>query len=113
MPHRPLSGAAPVQMERPRGHQRDWVVTCVYVNPDLDQFWLVRVYRCMTRRAITTANSIMWLRCCATMYHKQLSCYAVLMDSWYATKAIAHKLKEFESVSSLPPQIRANALCGG
>ena len=27
------------------------------------------------------------------MYHKQLSCYAVLMDSWYATKAIAHKLR--------------------
>ena len=43
----------------------------------------------MTRRAMATAkldHVAEMLR--NAMYHKQLSCYAVLMDSWYATKAL-------------------------
>jgi hypothetical protein len=62
------------------------VVTCVYVNPDLDLFWLVdyRIYDPdgdgkskldHVREMLTNG-----------VYHKQLPFQAVLMDTWYATK---------------------------
>jgi len=62
------------------------VVTCLYVNPETDQFWLIdyRIYdpegdgktkldhvRAMLQNAVS---------------HKHLSFQAVLMDTWYATK---------------------------
>ena len=63
------------------------VVTCVYVHPDTDQFWLIdyRIYdpagdgkskRDHGREMLTNV-----------VYHKQLPVQAVLMDTWYATKA--------------------------
>jgi hypothetical protein len=62
------------------------VVTCVYVNPKLDQFWLIdyRIYDPdgdgkskldHVREMLTNV-----------VHQKQLPFHAVLMDSWYATK---------------------------
>jgi len=62
------------------------VVTCVYVNPDTDQFWLIdyRIYDPdgdgkskldHVREMLTNV-----------VYQKPLPCHAVLMDTWYATK---------------------------
>ncbi len=62
------------------------VVTCVYVHPALDLFWLIdyRIYdpdgdgksKLDHVREILTN----------VVYHKQLPFQAVLMDTWYATK---------------------------
>jgi hypothetical protein len=62
------------------------VVTCVYVNPDTDQFWLIdyRIYDPdgdgkskldHVREMLTNV-----------VYQKPLPCQAVLMETWYATK---------------------------
>lgn len=64
------------------------VVTCIYVNPEIDQFWLIdyRIYDPEgdgkskldhVREMLTNLH-----------YDKQLPFRAVLMDSWYATKAL-------------------------
>ncbi len=62
------------------------VVTCVYVNPALDQFWLIdyRIYdpdgdgkSKLDHVRDMLVNSV---------YQKQLPFEAVLMDTWYATR---------------------------
>ena len=61
------------------------IVTCVYVNPELDQFWIIdyRIYD-PDRDGETKLDHMqdMLLNC---GYQKQLQFWAVLMDSWYAT----------------------------
>lgn len=62
------------------------VVTCIYVNPDLDRFWLIdyRIYdpdgdgKSKLDHVQEMLTNI--------IYQKQLPFHAVLMDSWYATK---------------------------
>ena len=62
------------------------VVTCVYVNPELDLFWLIdyRIYdpdgdgKSKLDHVREMLTNI--------VYHKQLPFQAVLMDTWYATK---------------------------
>ncbi len=62
------------------------VVTCVYVNPELDQFWLIdyRIYD-PSGDGKTKLDHVreMLLN---LHYQKQLPYRAVLMDTWYATK---------------------------
>ena len=64
------------------------VVTCVYVNPELDQFWIIdyRIYD-PEGDGKTKLDHVqdMLLNC---VYQKKLEFWAVLMDSWYATKEI-------------------------
>lgn len=62
------------------------VVTCVYVNPETDQFWLID-YRLYApdgdgKSKLDHVNEML----SNAVYHKQLPLQAVLMDSWYATK---------------------------
>ena len=64
------------------------VVTCVYVNPTLDRFWLIdyRIYDPETDGKskldhVTDMVSV-WVN------HRHLLFSTVLMDSWYATKAV-------------------------
>ncbi|MCZ6676541.1 MAG: transposase [Candidatus Poribacteria bacterium] len=62
------------------------VVTCVYVNPVLDQFWIIdyRIYDPDgdgKTKLIHVQEMLSHL-----VYHKQLPFEAVLMDSWYATR---------------------------
>jgi hypothetical protein len=64
------------------------VVTCIYVNPEIDQFWLIdyRIYdpegdgKSKLDHVGEMLNNL--------HYHKQLPFQAVLMDTWYATKEL-------------------------
>ena len=62
------------------------VVTCVYVNPESDQFWLIdyRIYdpEGDGRTKLDHVREMLH----NVVYQKQLPCRAVLMDTWYATK---------------------------
>lgn len=62
------------------------VVTCVYVHPDLDQFWLID-YRLYDPDG-DGKTKLDHVREMLTniVYHKCLPFQAVLMDTWYATK---------------------------
>lgn len=62
------------------------VVTCVYVNPSLDQFWLID-YRLHDpqgdgKSKLDHVHDML----SNVIHHKALPFYAVLMDTWYATK---------------------------
>lgn len=64
------------------------VVSCVYVNPTLDRFWLIdyRIYDPetdgKTKLDHVTDMLSVWVN------HRHLSFSTMLMDSWYATKAV-------------------------
>ena len=61
------------------------VVTCVYVNPSLDQFWLID-YRMYDPEG--DGKSELDHVCdmvSHVVYQKALPCYAVRMDTWYVT----------------------------
>ena len=64
------------------------VVTCIYVNPILDQFWLIdyRIYEPDNdgKSKLEHAQEMLL----NAVYHKQLSFQGVLMDTWYATKKV-------------------------
>jgi len=64
------------------------VVTCIYVNPELDQFWLIdyRIYD-PDGDGKTKLDHVQEMLS-HTVYHKQLPFRAVLMDTWYATKGL-------------------------
>ena len=60
------------------------VVTCVYVNPDLDRFWVIdyRIYDLQTDGKTKLDHVKEMLS--HSVYHKRLLFSTVLMDSWYA-----------------------------
>jgi hypothetical protein len=64
------------------------VVTCIYVNPVIDQFWLIdyRIYDPDNdgKTKLEHAQDMLL----AAVHHKQLPFQGVLMDTWYATKKI-------------------------
>lgn len=62
------------------------VVTCVYVNPECDRFWIIdyRVYDPDGDGKTKLAHVHDMLQ--NVVYQKQLPFRAVLMDTWYATK---------------------------
>ncbi len=64
------------------------VVTCVYINPLLDQFWLIdyRLYD-PDGDGQTKLDHVQEMLV-HVVYQKQLPLAAVLMDTWYATKAL-------------------------
>jgi DDE family transposase len=61
------------------------VVTCVYVNPEMDQFWLIdyRIYD-PEGDGKSKLNHVQEMLT-NVAYQKQLPFQAVLMDTWYAT----------------------------
>jgi len=64
------------------------VVTCVYVNPDIDDFWAVdyRLYAPQDdgkSKLDHVTDMLLNL-----IYHKSLPFTTVLMDSWYATRPL-------------------------
>jgi hypothetical protein len=78
------------------------VVTCVYVNPSLDQFWLIdyRIYD----PAGDGRSKLDHVREMLTniVYQKQLPFYAVLMDTWYATKDLMLLIEALHKVYYCP-----------
>ncbi|MGH9878911.1 MAG: IS701 family transposase [Nitrososphaerales archaeon] len=78
------------------------VVTCIYVNPEVDQFWLIdyRIYDPEgdgkskldhVREMLTNLH-----------YHKQLPFRAVLMDTWYATKELMLFIESLHKIYYCP-----------
>lgn len=64
------------------------VVTCIYVNPEIDQFWLIdyRIYEPDNdgKTKLEHAQDMLL----NAIHHKQIPFQAILMDTWYATKKI-------------------------
>ena len=78
------------------------VVTCVYVNPKTDQFWILdyRIYD-PDGDGKTKLDHLqdMLLNC---VYQKELAFWAVLMDTWYATKKIMLQIEKFDKIYYCP-----------
>lgn len=64
------------------------VVTCVYVNPDTEQFWVIdfRVYDPEGDGESKIAHMLEMLK--GVLYRKELLFRTVLMDSWYASMEV-------------------------
>ena len=84
------------------------IVTCVYVNPALDQFWIIdyRIYD-PDGDGKTKLDHVHDMLLHA-VYHKQLLFSTVLMDTWYATKALLLDIEQLHKVYCCP--LKANRL---
>jgi hypothetical protein len=71
------------------------IVTCVYVNPELDQFWIIdyRIYDSNGDGKTKLDHMQEMLQ--NGVLQKRLQFWAVLMDSWYATKDIMLALEKY------------------
>jgi hypothetical protein len=78
------------------------VVTCVYVNPALDRFWLID-YRIYDPDG-DGKSKLDHVREMLThvVYHKQLPFQAVLMDTWYATTDLLLFIESFHKFYYCP-----------
>lgn len=78
------------------------VVTCVYVNPDLDQFWIIdyRIYDPAGDGKTKLDHVHDMLE--NAVYAKQLLFWGVLMDTWYATKDILLYVEALKKVYYCP-----------
>ena len=78
------------------------VVTCVYVNPLLDRFWIIdyRIYDPEGDGKSKLAHVQDMLAHC--VYHKRLLFYAVLMDTWYAAKELMLYIEGLQKVYYCP-----------
>ena len=72
------------------------VVTCVYVNPDLDRFWVIdyRIYDLQTDGKTKLDHVKEMLS--HSVYHKRLLFSTVLMDSWYAAKDLMLYIEQLD-----------------
>ena len=78
------------------------VVTCVYVNPETDQFWLID-YRLYDpdgdgKSKLDHVQDMLT----NVVYHKQLPFQAVLMDTWYATKNMMLFIESLQKIYYCP-----------
>lgn len=78
------------------------VVTCVYVNPELDQFWLIdyRIYDPEGDGKTKRDHVREMLQ--NVVYEKQLPCQAVLMDSWYASRDLMLLIESLDKIYYCP-----------
>ena len=78
------------------------VVTCVYVNPALDQFWIIdyRIYDPAGDGKTKLEHVHDMLTNC--VYQKELLFRFVLMDSWYATKDIILFIESLKKIYFCP-----------
>lgn len=78
------------------------VVTCVYVNPDLDCFWIIdyRMYHLAGDGKSKLQHVQDMLR--NLVYQKAVSFQAVLMDTWYAAKWVMLYIEKLEKVYMCP-----------
>jgi hypothetical protein len=78
------------------------VVTCVYVNPELDRFWIIdyRIYHPDGDGKSKLQHVQDMLR--NVVYQKQLPFHAVLMDTWYAAKWLMLDIEKLEKVYYCP-----------
>ena len=78
------------------------VVTCVYINPQLDDFWLIdyRIYDPQGDGKSKLDHVQEMLQ--YAVHHKQLLFQAVLMDTWYATKGLMLFIESLQKVYYCP-----------
>jgi hypothetical protein len=78
------------------------VVTCVYVNPKLDRFWIIdyRIYDPQGDGKTKLEHVQDMLTHC--VYQKKLLFRFVLMDSWYATKDMMLSIEGFKKIYYCP-----------
>ena len=74
------------------------VVTCVYVNPQLDQFWIIdyRIYDPDGDGKTKLDHLQDMLQ--HSVYAKHLPFWAVLMDTWYATKDMMLYIEQLDKI---------------
>jgi hypothetical protein len=78
------------------------VVTCVYVNPETDQFWLID-YRLYDPEGDGKSKLDHVHDMLANVVHyKRLPFHAVLMDAWYATKELMLLIESLGKVYYCP-----------
>jgi len=78
------------------------VVTCIYVNPETDQFWLID-YRIYDPEGDGKSKLDHVPDMLTTLhYHKQLQFRAVLMDSWYATRKLMLFIESLHKIYYCP-----------
>ncbi len=71
------------------------IVTCVYVNPDIDQFWVID-YRVYDPRRQLDHLFDMW----RTIVHvQQLPFRTVLIDSWYANLKVMKAIEKADKIT--------------
>ena len=78
------------------------VVTCVYVNPQVDRFWIIdyRIYDPDGDGKSKLDHLQEMLHHC--VYAKQLPFWAVLMDTWYATKDVMLSIEQLDKIYYCP-----------
>ena len=86
------------------------VVTCVYVNPKLDRFWIIdyRIYAPQTDGKTKLDHLQEMLQ--HTVDHKKLPFRTVLMDSWYASMPVWKQIERLGKLYYCP--IKANRQVG-
>lgn len=78
------------------------VVTCIYVNPDLDVFWLID-YRIYDPDGDGKSKLVHVQEMLShTLYHKQLPFKVVLMDPWYATQSLMRFIESLDKLYYCP-----------
>jgi len=78
------------------------VVTCIYVNPEVDQFWLID-YRIYDPEGDGKSKLDHVQEMLTNLhYHKQLPFRAVLMDTWYATKELMLFIESLQKIYYCP-----------
>jgi len=78
------------------------IVTCVYINPEEDQFWILdyRLYD-PERDGKTKIDHLMeMLRNCH--YQKKLPFRTVLMDTWYASRKVMRSIEKLKKIYYCP-----------
>ena len=78
------------------------VVTCVYVNPQQDRFWLIdyRIYDPQGDGKTKLDHLKDMLS--GLVYQKRLPFTGVLMDSWYATKTVMLHIEQMQKTYYCP-----------
>lgn len=78
------------------------VVTCLYVNPETDQFWLIdyRLYDPEGDGKSKLDHVEEMLK--GAVYSKQIPFQAVLMDTWYATKELMLQIENLQKLYYCP-----------
>ena len=82
------------------------IVTCVYVNPELDQFWIID-YRLYDpdgdgKSKLDHVQEMLD----HTLVHKKLPVRTVLMDSWYAARELMRHIEQQKLIYYCP--VKAN-----
>lgn len=108
--------------EKPHAHQialvrRQWsgnkkrvvkgigLVTCVYVNPETEQYWEIDFRLYDPDRDGKSKHDHVREMLLHTIYSKQLPFGFVLMDSWYATRKLMRLVEEQDRVFYCPIKI--------